>query len=95
MRKSKNHTFCFFTQFGNALPYGKGEFAPVYNMCALKNGAKRGKPFGFPIKSRKNYLSAQIIFRELIKEGVYVISSLIPYIPPDDAVGDCQAGTYR
>ena len=23
MRKSKNDTFCFFTQFGNALPYGK------------------------------------------------------------------------
>ena len=53
MRKSKNRTFCFFTLFANALAYGKGECAALYGMRALIYAAQRGKPFGFPLKSRK------------------------------------------
>ena len=39
--------------FGNPLPYGKGEFAALYNLCALRSAAKRGKPFGCPLKLTK------------------------------------------
>ena len=38
--------------FGNPLPYGKGEFAALYNSRALKCAAKRGKPLGFPLESQ-------------------------------------------
>ena len=66
MRKSKNHTFCFFTLFANALAYGKGECAALYGMCALIYAAQRGKPFGFPLKSRQKILSAQNFLRERV-----------------------------
>ena len=54
MRKSKNDAFCFFTQFAFTKAYGKGEFAALYSLCALKSAAKRGKPFGFPLKLTEN-----------------------------------------
>ena len=41
MRKSKNDAFCFFTQFAFTKAYGKGEFAALYSLCALKSAAKK------------------------------------------------------
>ena len=71
MRKSKNDTFCFFTQFGNALPYGKRVNLRPYILCVPLKGRKEGENAvsrkargGVALKSRKNDLSAQIIFRE-------------------------------
>ena len=47
----------------------EGEFAAFINMCAKTDAAKREKPtsrkgVGFSLRSRKNFLSAQKIFRE-------------------------------
>ena len=38
--------------FADTSAYGRGEAAAFYNMCALKDAVARGKPFGFPLKSR-------------------------------------------
>ena len=43
MRKSKNDTFCFFTQFGNALPYGKRVNLRPYILCVPLKGRKEGE----------------------------------------------------
>ena len=50
IRARKTALFRSAPLFGNPLPYGKGEFAALYNLRALKSAAKRGKPFGFPLK---------------------------------------------
>ena len=47
----------------------EGEFAAFINMCAKTDAAKREKPtsrkgVGFSLRLRKNFLSAQKIFRE-------------------------------
>ena len=47
----------------------EGEFAAFINMCSKTDAAKREKPtsrkgVGFSLRSRKNFLSAQKIFRE-------------------------------
>ena len=53
IRARKTALFRSAPLFGNPLPYGKGEFAALYNLRALKSAAKRGKPFGCPLKLTK------------------------------------------
>ncbi|MFR1555410.1 MAG: hypothetical protein ACLSTV_12175, partial [Coriobacteriales bacterium] len=49
-RKRQNHAFAFFTQFGNPLPYGKGEIDAHICGVPFKSASMRGKPLGFPLK---------------------------------------------